>query len=96
LRLAFSVDQTISAGKGNLVRNTDHKREKSTNITQLITDISCMFSNPELATSYMEGIRAEKPRYVGDQLILLKHTIEGYQYANPRPYFTILCPDEGV
>ena len=47
--------QTISAGKGNLVRNTDHKREKSAGITQMITDISCMFSNPELAISYMEG-----------------------------------------
>ena len=35
-----------------------------------------MFSNPELATSYMEYIRAEKPRYVRDQLILLKQTIE--------------------
>jgi len=35
-----------------------------------------MFSNPELATVYMEGIRAEKPRYVRDQLILLKQTIE--------------------
>ena len=35
-----------------------------------------MFSNPELATSYMENIRAEKPRYVRDQLILLKQTIE--------------------
>ena len=68
--------QIISAGKGNLVRNTDHKREKSGNIKQMITDISCMFSNPELATSYMECIRAEKPRYVRDQLILLKQTIE--------------------
>jgi hypothetical protein len=35
-----------------------------------------MFSNPELSTSYMEYIRAEKPRYVRDQLILLKQTIE--------------------
>jgi hypothetical protein len=69
--------QTISAGKGNLVSNTDHKREKSAGITQMITDISYMFSNPELATSYMEYIRAEKPRYVRDQLILLKQTIEG-------------------
>ncbi|MBE3113166.1 MAG: IS21 family transposase [Actinobacteria bacterium] len=68
--------QTISAGKGNLVRNTDHKREKSAGIAQMITDISCLFSNPELATSYMEDIRAEKPRYVRDQLILLKQTIE--------------------
>ena len=68
--------QTISTGKGNLVSNTDHKREKSAGIAQMITDISCMFSNPELATSYMEYIRAEKPRYVRDQLILLKQTIE--------------------
>jgi hypothetical protein len=35
-----------------------------------------MFSNPELSTSYMEGIRTEKPRYVRDQLILLRQTIE--------------------
>ena len=66
----------ISSGKGNLVRNTDHKREKSDTINQMIKDISCMFSNPELAILYMEGIRAEKPRYVRDQLILLKQTIE--------------------
>lgn len=68
--------QTISAGKGNLVRNTDHKREKSAGIAQMITDISCMFSSPEQAISYMESIRLEKPRYVRDQLILLKQTIE--------------------
>lgn len=68
--------QIISSGKGNLVRNTDHKREKSTGIAQMITDISCMFSNPELATSYMESIHAEKPRYIRDQLLLLKQTIE--------------------
>jgi len=68
--------QTISVGKGNLVRNTDHKREKSDGITQMITDISCMFSNPEMAISYMEGIHSEKPRYARDQLILLKQTIE--------------------
>jgi transposase len=68
--------QIISSGKGNLVRNTDHKREKSAGIAQMITDISCMFSNPELAKSYIEGIRAEKPRYVRDQLILIKQTIE--------------------
>jgi hypothetical protein len=66
----------LHTGKGNLVSNTDHKREKSAGITQMVTDISCMFSNPELATSYMENIRAEKPRYVRDQLILLKQTIE--------------------
>jgi transposase len=68
--------QIISAGKGNLVRNTDHKREKSAGIAQMITDISCMFSNSELATTYMEGIHAEKPRYIRDQLMLLKQTIE--------------------
>ena len=63
--------QIISTGKGNLVRNTDHKREKSTGITQMITDISCMFTNQELAMSYLEGIHREKSRYVRDQLFLL-------------------------
>jgi transposase len=68
--------QTISAGKGNLVSNTDHKREKSAGIAQMITDLSCMFSCAEQAIGFMESIRLEKPRYVRDQLILLKQTIE--------------------
>jgi len=68
--------QIISTGKGNLVRNTDHKREKSAGIPQMISDISCMFSNPELAMSYLKGIHTEKPRYVRDQLIIIKQTIE--------------------
>jgi hypothetical protein len=35
-----------------------------------------MFSNPELARNFMEGIHVEKPRYIRDQLMLLKQTIE--------------------
>jgi transposase len=66
----------ISSGKGNLVSNTDHKREKSATIAQMIADLSRMFSDPDLAAVYLEGVRAEKPRYVRDQLILLKQTIE--------------------
>lgn len=69
---------TISTEKGKLVSNTDHKRQKSdVKIAQMIADISSLFEEPFLAVQYMENIRKEKPRYLRDQLSLLKQTIEG-------------------
>ena len=38
-------------------------------------DISLMFDNPDLSLQYMAEIRKEKPRYIRDQLILLRQTL---------------------
>lgn len=68
----------ISTGKGKVVCNTDHKRDKSGKIQQLITDISLLFDNPVLSTQYMAQIHKEKPRYVRDQLILIRQTLNSF------------------
>jgi hypothetical protein len=67
----------ISTEKGKLVSNTDHKRQKSDKLAQILISISLLFDDPALAIKFMENIRREKPRYLRDQLSLLKQTVEG-------------------
>jgi transposase len=66
----------ISNEKGKLVSNTDLRRQKSDKIDKMITDISLLFESPVLALQYMENIRREKPRYIRDQLSVLKQTTQ--------------------
>jgi len=37
-----------------------------------------MFEDPQTATQYLEAIHGEKPRYIRDQIILIRQTIEMY------------------
>ncbi len=72
---AHVCSPAISTEKGKTITNTDYKRDKSGKIPQLISDISLMFDNPDLSLQYMAEIRKEKPRYIRDQLILLRQTL---------------------
>lgn len=66
------------ATAGNKVVNTDHKRDKSKRISQLITEVAAMFENTEEATKYLQKIKAHKPRYIRDQVIIIKNTLDKY------------------
>ena len=68
----------ISTGKGKVVCNTDHKRDKSDKITELIDDISKMFNDTALSLLYMDCIHKQKPRYIRDQLILIRQTLNNF------------------
>ena len=67
----------ISNEKGKIVGNTDHRRQESDKIDKMVADISLLFESPVLALQYMENIRREKPRYIRDQLSVLKQTTQG-------------------
>ena len=75
---AHVCSPAISTEKGKTITNTDYKRDKSGKIPQLISDISLMFDNPDLSLQYMAEIRKEKPRYIRDQLILLRQTLGNF------------------
>jgi hypothetical protein len=66
----------IPTGKGQVVTNTDLRRDKSAAIEELIQQVSLMFNDPQSARLYLESIHGEKPRYIRDQLILIRQTIE--------------------
>jgi transposase len=69
------ANHAIAIGKGRTVRNTSHMRDNSQKIQHLIEEVSALFTNQPLATIFLEHIREEKPRYVRDQLALIKKEI---------------------
>jgi transposase len=66
----------LSLGKGLKIVNTDHKRDKTTAIDQLIENVSLLSQVPDQAKEWLKTIYAAKPRYVRDQLLLIKKAIE--------------------
>jgi len=64
----------LSLGKGNLIRNTNHLRDRSQKINQLTEEVVDLLKNTE-AIRFLAGIREAKPRYVRDQLELIRLNI---------------------
>lgn len=68
----------IHTGKGKLLGNTNFKRDFSLKIDQFIDQLSCKFSDPTAAKKYLQLVRKSNPRYIRDQLLLLRKMIEKY------------------
>lgn len=66
----------IPADKGKLLKNSDHAREKSKKIPNLIREIAFKFPDPSAVSRFLEGIHQEKPRYIRDQLLLIQSAIQ--------------------
>jgi IS30 family transposase len=64
--------------KGQKIINTDHKREKSAALRELIHQVCSSLEDPELGKSFLEAVRTDKPRYLRDQVLVLKQCIETY------------------
>lgn len=73
----FLCKHTIAESKGNTVINTDHKRDKSVKLKELLTRTASLFLNPGLAMQYFEMIRQQKGRYLRDQAQAIQQVIEG-------------------
>jgi hypothetical protein len=68
----------IPSGRGQIIVNTDHRRDKQGAIEELIQQVSQMFDNHCQAAEYLQAIKGEKPRYSRDQILLIRKTIEKY------------------
>lgn len=66
----------IALGKGQKVMNTDHKRDKSSAIAELIEQVCTLVNEPEKGRLFLKAIHSQKPRYIRDQILLMKETIE--------------------
>jgi hypothetical protein len=71
----------VAAGQGRKIKNNDHTRDKSTAINELIEELSQLLDNPLQAKNFLNAIRQAKPRYIRDQVLLFKQTIE----SAPKP-----------
>lgn len=83
--LLYTPDEDLVAvhplclGKGMTVRNIDHLRDKSQSILRLKEEILSMMPDKGKSEQYIEMISREKPRYVRDNLLLMKKHIPGLE-----------------
>ena len=66
----------INNGRGLKIINTDHKRDKTSVIGEMIEQLCELLENPQAGRDWLEGIRIAKPRYIRDQLMIIKQTID--------------------
>ena len=65
----------ICKDKGRVIVNTDHRRDKSKTIDNLLFEVAMTFPDYDTALSYLEKVRKNKKRYARDQLISIKKSV---------------------
>ena len=68
-----------ATGKGKVVGNNNYKRDYSLKIDPLIEQIAVEFYDPAIAKEYLKQIRNSNPRYIRDQLMLIKKQNQIYK-----------------
>jgi transposase len=70
------LSYTISLQKGELVSNTDHRRDKSHKILEMIDELSGEFEQSGQVNRYLLKVRESKPRYSRDHLSMFRKLLE--------------------
>src|SRR5690554_1883550 len=66
----------ISHGKGQLIQNKNHTRDRSKGIDSYIETVADYFTDFDLAKAYITEIRKVYPRYIRDQLQIILRKIK--------------------
>lgn len=61
----------IESGKGQLVQDTNHLRDRTKGIDTYIETVASYFSDYDKAMNYLQAIRTRLPRYTRDQLQMI-------------------------
>jgi transposase/predicted nucleic acid-binding Zn ribbon protein len=64
----------ICLDKGQTIINNNHRRDRSAKIKELTAEVSQLFSDPQAAQKYLAQLQQSKPRYIRDQLLLIRKT----------------------
>jgi hypothetical protein len=67
----------LSSLKGQKILQTDHSRDKRLAITAMMEEFSELMEDKSGAMEWVSQIREHKPRYIRDQVQLLKATVTG-------------------
>jgi len=79
----YAMDKTLLAthpigcGKGELIRNSDHNRDKSKSCTEKQQQAYQLLGSDEKAALYLDLLKKSKPRYYSDNLRALIKGLEG-------------------
>jgi hypothetical protein len=76
---ALPICHKRATGKGKVVGNNNYKRDYNLKIDPLIEQIAAEFYDPAIAKEYLKQIRNNNPRYIRDQLMLIKKQNQTYK-----------------
>ena len=69
----------LSKGKGQLIKNSDHTRDKSKGIQAYMETIKVSFDSEEKIDIFLKEIHKRYPRYIRDQLQIIQRTLRDYE-----------------
>lgn len=72
----FICAHKLCTEKGRTIINTNHRRDKSASIDEMIKAVSEYFSNTEKAVKYLKEIQSALPRYTRDHLQVITRTLK--------------------
>ena len=68
----ISTHPIYPSGQGQTIGRSNYRMEVSIRIDQFIDEMASLFDDPEQAKEYFLQIRKDKPRYIRDQLHIVK------------------------
>jgi transposase len=82
----------IAVGRGKKVLNNNHKRDKSIKIDKLIDEVcGWLGEEADLGRQFLSAVRQEKPRYIRDQILLFRDTIDTADKTTIREALLYCC-----
>lgn len=66
----------LCTGKGRIVANTNHRRDKSKTIDDMLLEVAMTFPDYDNALLYLEQIRKKKRRYARDQFLAIRKAVD--------------------
>lgn len=67
----------VATGYGAKVANNDHKRDKSAAIKEMTDELCLQLPDAEKGRQWLNLIKTDKPRYIRDQILLIRDAIAG-------------------
>ena len=76
---ALLATHVIHLGKGKLIKNNDHSRDRSKGIAAYMETLKKPFENEDKIEVFLKEIHQRYPRYIRDQLQILQGAVRSYE-----------------
>lgn len=67
----------IPSNIGQLIANTNHKRDTSKSLDQMMLLVTSYFTDKDMAIQYLQKINQKLPRYIRDHLQVILNALDG-------------------
>ncbi|MFD1708558.1 hypothetical protein ACFSCZ_17945 [Siminovitchia sediminis] len=84
----------LSKGKGQLIKNAHHSRDRSKGIQAYMDTVKASFEDKENIQQFLDEIHQRYPRYIRDQLQILQRTVKNFRpFIQPALH---VCMEKGL